>query len=245
MKDLSNAFGSVSWGAFDSTVEDCAKPEDWTLCKQHYRDGVIEMQGDDGTFYMKPNVGGLMGDPFIVSAFLGSFTRPTEFWSAAMQSKSGTHLLSGALPDDDEVDLSHCSYADDLHRTLLFKVGSTMHEVSAELTKADDVLDAALSLDGMKQNRDKQVTSFFFSHQSAKKSLKSFWHRAYVSRDGYRNFVCWNAFFVIIKHAKHRNDVSDCHVAICGESLNVWSVHVRHLKNPSSSCVSERQLNHP
>eukprot|EP00959_Pyramimonas_sp_CCMP1952_P084556 1768679-Pyramimonas_sp.AAC.1 len=108
MKDLSNEFGSVSWATFDSTVEDCAKPEDWDLCKRHYRDGVIEMQGDEGTFYMEPHVGGLMGDPSIVSAFLGSFARPTEYWSAAMKSKSGTHRLSGALPDDDEVDVSHC-----------------------------------------------------------------------------------------------------------------------------------------
>eukprot|EP00959_Pyramimonas_sp_CCMP1952_P400129 8383492-Pyramimonas_sp.AAC.1 len=84
VKDLSSAFGSVSWATFDSTVEDCAKPEDWNLCKRHYRDGVIEMQGDEGAFYMKPHVGGLMGGPFIVSAFLGSFTRPTEYWSAAM-----------------------------------------------------------------------------------------------------------------------------------------------------------------
>eukprot|EP00959_Pyramimonas_sp_CCMP1952_P189896 3972883-Pyramimonas_sp.AAC.1 len=56
---------SVSWATVDSTVEDWAKPEDWNLCKRHYRDGVIEMQGDEGAFYMKPHVGGLMGDPFI------------------------------------------------------------------------------------------------------------------------------------------------------------------------------------
>eukprot|EP00959_Pyramimonas_sp_CCMP1952_P474500 9503582-Pyramimonas_sp.AAC.1 len=78
---------------------------------------------------MKPSVGGMMGDPCAVSAFLGAVVRPMRFWAAGMgANQPGTSLLRGALPDDDAVDLSHCAYADDLHRAIFFMVGSTMRE---------------------------------------------------------------------------------------------------------------------
>eukprot|EP00959_Pyramimonas_sp_CCMP1952_P194123 4059544-Pyramimonas_sp.AAC.1 len=129
MKDLSNALGSVAWHSFDNVVENCAERADWTLCKARYEDWVIEMKADEGTFYMKPSVGGMMGDPCVVSAFLGAFVRPMRFWAAGMEANQpGTSPLRGALPDDDAVDLSHCAYADDLHRAIPFTVGSTMQE---------------------------------------------------------------------------------------------------------------------
>eukprot|EP00959_Pyramimonas_sp_CCMP1952_P085008 1777540-Pyramimonas_sp.AAC.1 len=114
------------------------------------------MKCDDDTFYMKPNERGMTGDPFIVNAFLDSFQRPAQHWPAAMQMRSGTSLLRGELPDDDEADLSHCSYAVDLHRALLLAVGCGTREVQAQLQKADDVLGAALAMAGMRQNRDKR-----------------------------------------------------------------------------------------
>eukprot|EP00959_Pyramimonas_sp_CCMP1952_P231186 4832632-Pyramimonas_sp.AAC.1 len=78
------------------------------------------MRGEDGTFYMKPHDGGMKGDrAFIVNALLDSFQSPAQYFSAAMQMRSGTSLLAGALPDDDEVDLSHCSYPDGLHQVRL------------------------------------------------------------------------------------------------------------------------------
>ena len=160
MKDLQNAFGSVSWQALDKAAEGNTDAQDEELCKQRYRDMVVDLPTPEGVHTVKIGDGLMMGDPFSVGSFATSFAMPTERWSTRRRAiQPAANLLTCEWEGMPNIDLGLHQYADDLSRHHLMDIGTTMQEGVDMLRKADDELDVALGEVGMRQNRGKHATS--------------------------------------------------------------------------------------
>ena len=77
---MTNAFACGSWEELTNTVEIHAAPENIDVCLQRFQGRVIRLESLEGEVYLKSGEGGTMGDPYIVSLFRCTFSRPAMQW---------------------------------------------------------------------------------------------------------------------------------------------------------------------
>ena len=74
-KDMRNAFASSDWDELDTILSLAAAEHDRELCKQRYRDMVVDLLTPEGTRAVKIGDGLMLGDPFSVDAFCHGLRR--------------------------------------------------------------------------------------------------------------------------------------------------------------------------
>eukprot|EP00959_Pyramimonas_sp_CCMP1952_P430796 9022048-Pyramimonas_sp.AAC.1 len=156
-KDLSNAFAGSSWERMDAAVEEYVAPEDQAACRLRYREAVAALPaGEGGRITLKTQQGGLMGDPYIVQAFNGTFRQPIDGWreDAQHDGPCSSELVSSW--EGHRVGLSLLKYADDLHNFSLADYGSTLPDFANQIRKHDILLNSRLGPCGFGQNMSKQ-----------------------------------------------------------------------------------------
>ena len=146
---MTNAFASTVWEELDKTVELFARPRDVELCRERYRHSVVQLQAAEGPLLVKTKQGGVMGDPFVVKSFSGSFQRPVGEWCAADRGGGKLHSSLGSV----WADLSLCKYADDLLKFIVAEYNMSMVKFLGAIKEDDDVLDCCLLPFGYQQNR--------------------------------------------------------------------------------------------
>eukprot|EP00959_Pyramimonas_sp_CCMP1952_P403461 8454047-Pyramimonas_sp.AAC.1 len=162
-KDLSNAFASTTHDEMDSSVVLHCHEHNVELCKQRYHNSVIVLPSSTGELVVRPRQGGTMGDPFIVTMFLNTFTRPILSWGldSVKEDMCAKELVSAW--GDIRADLSLMKYADDLHKFVLASPNTTLGQFLQKLSLSDDLLNTHLLEYGFGQNMKKQEFMFFFS----------------------------------------------------------------------------------
>eukprot|EP00959_Pyramimonas_sp_CCMP1952_P233903 4887729-Pyramimonas_sp.AAC.1 len=117
LKDMSNAFSSSTYEAMSDSVDLHVTEHDRALCRQRFEHSVVGLPSCDGEVTVKPFQGGTMGDPYIVSMFLATFSRPVTLWGWDLtrwdRCAGELRAAWGALRSD----LSLLKYADDLNET--------------------------------------------------------------------------------------------------------------------------------
>ncbi|CAK0856150.1 unnamed protein product [Prorocentrum cordatum] len=165
LKDMTNAFGSSDWSELEITIAHSTSEANRALCQQRYEDSMIELTADEGPLLVKPFQGGVMGGPFTVAAFLGTFSRATLQW-AYQWSRSdpmSRFLVSKWL--NFQSDLSLLKYADDVNKTVVASDEMTLGDLFRKVRKMDEVFDSVMKPFGHVQNLGKQEFLTYFASQ--------------------------------------------------------------------------------
>eukprot|EP00974_Lingulodinium_polyedra_P038807 3717780-Lingulodinium_polyedra.AAC.1 len=132
--------------------------------RARYRDcGFWLPASDDAAgMWLKPHCGGLIGDPYMVKSFVGTFREPVEEWVRDCKdiSRGEEELYMGAdrimQKEGPRVYVGLFKFADDLKKLVVAEEGGGAKELARLAGSMDDRLDERLSTRGFRQNRGKQ-----------------------------------------------------------------------------------------
>eukprot|EP00974_Lingulodinium_polyedra_P080191 7766841-Lingulodinium_polyedra.AAC.1 len=77
---MSNVFASGAWEAMDKAKKALMRQDQQQLGEARYRDCACWFPASDDAagMWLKPHCGGLVGDPYMVKSFVGTFREPVE-----------------------------------------------------------------------------------------------------------------------------------------------------------------------
>ncbi|CAK0788323.1 unnamed protein product, partial [Prorocentrum cordatum] len=163
--DMTNAFGSSGWSELEITIAHSTSEENRALCQQRYENSMVELTAEEGPLLVKPFQGGVMGGPFTVAAFLGTFSRATLQWAYQWSRSDSMSRFLVAKWQDFQSGLSLLIYADVVNKTAVASDEMALGDLVGKVHEMDEIFDSVLQPFGYVQNLRKQEFLTYFASQ--------------------------------------------------------------------------------
>ncbi|CAK0875658.1 unnamed protein product [Prorocentrum cordatum] len=121
--DATNAFGSISQVRLKLATAELFEGGTVPMGLQRVDQATISVPCEFGSVLLRPGCGGMMGDPFMVAAWVRAFQPSVARWRSAMAAEGVMEgqMVATSPCDPDPIDLALCQYADDLELSHLGK----------------------------------------------------------------------------------------------------------------------------
>ena len=162
--DAANAFPSVARSVCDDVIDNTCRLADRRLLKQRNNEAILLIHASDRKVFIQSGSGSLQGDSHAGAQFLEQYHPAVDTWLTSLAEHEGAEFYIQDPVNQQFVDASVSTYADDVARTSLCQSAT---ELSVKLNTANSLLSAALRPIGIAQNVGKQVHVPCFVRQGA------------------------------------------------------------------------------
>ena len=162
--DAANAFPSVARSVCDDVIDNTCRLADRRLLKQRNNEAILLIHASDRKVFIQSGSGSLQGDSHAGAQFLEQYHPAVDTWLTSLAEHEGAEFYIQDPVNQQFVDASVSTYADDVARTSLCQSAT---ELSVKLKTANSLLSAALRPIGIAQNVGKQVHVPCFVRQGA------------------------------------------------------------------------------
>ena len=162
--DAANAFPSVARSVCDDVIDNTCRLADRRLLKQRNNEAILLIHASDRKVFIQSGSGSLQGDSHAGAQFLEQYHPAVDTWLTSLAEHEGAEFYVQDPVNQQFVDASVSTYADDVARTSLCQSAT---ELSVKLNTANSLLSAALRPIGIAQNVGKQVHVPCFVRQGA------------------------------------------------------------------------------
>ena len=121
LHDMANAFPCSESEDLDNYTENHVRPEDYELFLHRRHSAAVTVEAADGELTVKPESGGMMGEPNAPEDFIATFHPRAQSWQVGMVRRdidAYEKFIATCPLTDERVDTSITTFADDVAKAL-------------------------------------------------------------------------------------------------------------------------------
>jgi len=172
--DMTNAFPCSRYDDLDDCTKEHVRPEDYELFLHRRHSAAVTIETADSVLTVKPESGGMMGEPNAPEDFIAAFHPRVQDWQVGLVRRdlSASEKFFAVCPFTGErLDTSITTFADDVAKKHYVTGGANAVQT---LREANAIFDRQLERGGYGQNRGKQEVVPSFSGANSHRNIREF-----------------------------------------------------------------------